>query len=510
MKNLKRILCFSLVLLMLLGILIGCKKPQEQPDGSSDESDVSSESEIETDEYGQKVVGDDVPYEELDYNNADILIATRTNDRYKREFGVTNRTDVVDEKVYLRNQKVQEDLGVNLKLVPVSDLDYNNSITKNMTNYVLTAHQSGDPLDIVASMAAYAVLPGIRDCYVDLMGDEATYLSIDMPYWNQSYIDAASMYGQLYYIVGDVNLTVYDRAMVTYVNENLLPSTMTGDQLKQLVLDGGWTFEVMDQLASQFGYNDKDNINGITEGDEFGIVSTYGSEAYDGFMPGFDLYGLLEENDDGSWSYNISGNQKLQSGLELIQGLWGSTYAYAWDQEPVFKAFIEQRALFNVEIIWRDAAQHKQLSNVGFKYSILPMPKYDAEEQDGYYTSPQDAYTSMSIMNHKPERVEMVSAVLDLLCSRSYSDVRPFYIEKIVKTRYVNNAIEVQIMDQILNGIVYETAIIYGNQLGMPAYAAWRFRVMEGGTISKMWASNGQTFEANLEDVTDWYYARAT
>ena len=65
-------------------------------------------------------------------------------------------------------------------------------------------------------------------------------------------------------------------------------------------------------------------------------------------------------------------------------------------------------------------------------------------------------------------------------------------------------------MDQILNGIVYETAIIYGNQLGMPAYEAWRFRVMNGGTISSMWASNYQRFEANLEDVTDWYYARAT
>ena len=215
-----------------------------------------------------------------------------------------------------------------------------------MSNHVYTSHQSGTPLDIVAGFAAYAVLPAIRDCYVDLKSGEATYINLEMPYWNQSYIKAASMYDQLYYIVGDINLTVYDRTLVTYVNDDLLPSSMTEDQLKQLVLDGKWTFETMKNMITDYGYDEKDNLTGVTARDQFGIVSTYGSEAYDGFMLGFDLYGLLVENSDRSWSYNINGNQKLQDGLEKVQGLWGMFAAYAGSQAEAFNSFVNKRSLF--------------------------------------------------------------------------------------------------------------------------------------------------------------------
>ena len=224
-------------------------------------------------------------------------------------------------------------------------------------------------------------------------------------------------------------------------------------------------------------------------------------------MPGFDLYGLLVENSDRSWSYNINGNQKLQDGLEKVQGLWGMSAAYAGSQAEAFNSFVNKRSLFLIEILWRNQAQNTQLRNTK-DYSILPMPKYD-EGQGGYYTSPQDAYSALSLMNHMPDRIEMVSAVLDLLCSRSYADVRPFYVEKIVKTRYVSDSVEVEIMNQILNGVIYETAIVYGNQLEMPAYMAWRFRVMFGGSVGQMWAENDTTFNKNLENVTDWYYARS-
>lgn len=520
----KKFLALTLALLMLLGVLVACDSGAETPEGSEAQSsndtegssDVESKSEettkeIVTDKYGQEVLGDLVPYAELDYNGKEFYIISRPEDRYKREFGVTTRQDTVDEKVYMRNEKVNLDLGVKITVVDEMKMWGAGSSSNDanaLPNYVLAMHQAGAPgVDVIASFAAYSTAASLRECYVNLNSDKMTYLHTDKAYWNQSYIEAASLYDQLYYIIGDINLGVYDKTIVTFVNNKLLDETeYTLDELQELVLDMGWTQEVFLKMIRDFGHRD-DNESGLQDrGDTFALVAVKLSEQYDGFAAAFDQI-LTYKNAQGKFAYNIEGNQNLQDALDALRDIWSQPGAYAPSGVgPSFDIFNDSGALFFTEILYRNASQYsKMANNPNFTYSILPLPMLD-EDQDQYQTTPQDAYTIMSVMNCvTDERLEMISAVLDLMASRSYADVRPYYIEQIVKARYIDGAASVEIMNMILNGVVFDSGIIYGAQLSSPCYAVWRNIASGTSSVSQKWETSGTACKTKLEDLNGWF-----
>ena len=518
----KRILCLALVAVMLLSLLVACGKKDENPadsgsapaDSGNDVADTTAE-EVVTDQYGQVVVGDKVPVDELDYGGTDIYIISRGEDRYKREFGdLKKRSDTVDEKVYMRNTKVELDLGVKIHVVDENAMWGSQAAAGEgaLPTYVLAQHNAGGQgVDIIASYAAYSTAATLRECYVNLMSDKMPYMHTDMPYWNQKYVEAASLYDQLYYIVGDLNLGVYDKTLVTWVNNKLLDETdYTLDELQQLVLDGGWTQEVFVQMLRDFGHRDDDDSGTKTDGDTFALVAIKLSEQYDGYAAAFDQI-LTSKNAQGKFELNIDGNVALQDAMDKLREIWSQPGAYAPSGVgPSFTIFNNGKALFFNEILYRNADNYTKISNnTNFTYSIVPLPKLN-EDQEAYQTTPQDAYTIMSVMSClSDERLAMISAVMDLLASRSYADVRPYYIENIVKARYIDGANSVKIMELILNGVVFDSGIIYGNQLASPCYAVWRN--IAGGTssVDAKWDSVGANCNTKLADLNQWFLSKA-
>ena len=520
---LKKTLCLTLAVLMLLGVLVSCKKKTDDPAPSDTPSAPSDTSETyETDQYGQIVVGDTVPYEELDYGGQEIYILSRSEWRYQREFGdLKTRTDSVDEKIYARNARVELDLNVKIKVVndaTTSEAMWGNERKSGaLDTYVLAQHNAGGAgVDVVAAYAAYSTSGSIRDCYVNLMSDKMPYLKTEMPYWNQKYVEAASLRDQLYYIVGDMNLGVYDKTIVTWVNNNLLAtldqSKYSLEALQTTVLEGNWTQEMMKTMVRDFGHRDTDGSTTKTDADTYALVAIKLSEQYDGFCASFGQI-LTQKNAQGNLEYLIEDNVlSIQNAVDKLRELWAQPGSYAPSGVgPSFEIFVANRALFFTEILFRNESNFTRLSTQSnFTYSVLPLPKLDAELQDTYQTAPQDAYTVMSVLNClKDDRLAMVSAVLDLMTSRSYADVRPYYIENIVKARYVDDSNSVKILEQILDGVTFDSGIIFGRQLDSPVYAVWRNIAGNTTSVDGKWDTVGSGCKTKLADLNQWYLAKA-
>ena len=514
----KKILCLTLAALMLLGVLVSCKKKTDDP-AASDTPGAPSDTTapLETDQYGQIIVGDTVPYEELDYGGQEIYILSRSDWRYQREFGdLKERQDSVDEKIYARNAKVELDLNVKLKVV--NDANTHEAMWGDerkkgaLTTYVLAAHNSGGAgVDVIGSYAAYSTAGAIRDCYVNLMGSKMPYLQTNMPYWNQKYVEAASLRNQLYYIVGDMNLGVYDKTIVTWVNNNLLgqldQSKYSLEQLQTMVLNGDWDQETFKNMIRDFGHRDTNESGTKDNADTFGLVAIKLSEQYDGFCAAFGQI-LTQKNAQGNLEYKIEDNVvSIQNALDKMRDIWSQPGSYA----PSVEIFVANRALFFTEILFRNESNFAKLSTqTQFTYSVLPLPKLDAELQDTYQTAPQDAYTIMQVLNcHTDERLAMISAVMDLLTSRSYADVRPYYIENIVKARYVDDSNSVKILELILDGVAFDAGVIFGQQLDSPVYGVWRNIANSTTAVQSKWESIGTGCKTKLADLNQWYINKA-
>ena len=502
----KKILAFALAALMLLAVLASCT-----PAGTGDDTDGVTDTVVVTDKWGQASVSHEVP-DELDYQGMEIGFACRPETRYRREISVETQEDPLDMQIFLRNQQAENYLGTKLKFIEASALWGEPS--SNIVNFVKAEAQSGaqSNVDVIFAYAAYTVAPDMRPYLVNLNGDDLPYLNINKAYWNQSYVDAATCYDQLYYIVGDLTLTIYDKAMVTFVNlDKASEAGVTADSLYQAVHNKQWTMNYYTELVINYPYMDINNNNEVDAGDQIRVTTISQSEGCDGYYAAFDLK-LLTENENGSHTINVDGNTKLENGAKMVYNVYSQQGLFFENKVSTpWKLFINGYSLFHIDILYRSAAQNQEMRSAKFNYGILPLPMYDENQADvGYFTTSQDAYNAISVLKTHPEKFEAISAFLEVLASKSYDDVRPFYIEKMVKGEYAADADSVQMIEYIMDGISFETGWLYSFQVDRFAYNVWRSccwnnksTVEKWGEISDKATQAVRTFDMWFEGTRD-------
>ena len=389
----KKILCLLMALLMIFAVLAACGKSDAGAgtDTSADVSDSdgpgggddTADTDAPTNDNGEV---DHKPSwiiegETLDFQGAKIGIASRPETRYIREFGVETQADPVDLKIYQRNKSVETTLNVKINLIGEATLWTTNGIK----NFVLQEHQAGieSEVDVISAYAAYATTPMLRGFYVNLLDDvQISYLTLSNAYWNQSYIQSATVYNQLYYLVGDLNLTVYDKSIATFTNMDLAKENdINPDDLYAAVKSGAWTYDYMYSLVNDFQYLDTNENFTVDVGDIVPLATVSVSEGRDPFVSAWKL-DMLKENDDGSHTITIDGNTKLESActklIELyeLDGVFLTTIENSFDS-----SFVKGKVLFDFDIIYRNADSNKALRNCGFDYAILPLLSAQMEKK---------------------------------------------------------------------------------------------------------------------------------
>ena len=158
--------------------------------------------------------------------------------------------------------------------------------------------------------------------------------------------------------------------------------------------------------------------------------------------------------------------------------------------------------------------------DVDFSYSIIPLPKYDTD-QEKYQTFSQDMYSVIGVMDCiGEERSERVSAVLELMCAKSYSDIRPYYIEDVLKTRYSDDVTSIKIFNLVMDGLIFDTAwlhaasIMEGEGASARIYGIdiWRgcfYGDRAGSTPETVWAKGQVAFITKTAELNMWFKQQA-
>ena len=101
--------------------------------------------------------------------------------------------------------------------------------------------------------------------------------------------------------------------------------------------------------------------------------------------------------------------------------------------------FTSGHLLFQGNVLYWDKASNLAIRNMEDKYSIVPWPKYD-ETQDHYASTPQDYFTTMSVLDHSMSggtiKGEVISAYLEYATEYSYTDVRGYYFKRIIEPKF--------------------------------------------------------------------------
>lgn len=443
-----------------------------------------------------------VDFEALDFGGEEINVLMRENEQSRREWESEDITDSLSQEIFYRNQEIEDTLGVTLNFIPQQEGDD----TCTLFNQVLTnsAMSDLDTFDIVSHYALFATTTSLMEFYKDFNSPDLKYLNLNNPWWNRNFREAATGFGKTYVMVGDVNLSVFDRTIVTYFNKNLcFANGIEPDQLYKDTLDGKWTYEMLYNYVADI-YLDMDEDGSKSQGDFYGLTSIQGSEAVDGFLESFDCK-LTVVSDDGTHSL-VGGTdlERLDSAMNKVTTLWEAEGAYgASNTENNCLVFTESRALFNIDIIYHYASTNARMRNMEDEYGVLPLPKYDSEQTE-YKSAVQNSHNVMAIINHSRQNYDAVSAFLELVCKESYETIRPYYFEKMVKTKYMKDAESGQIFDMLLASTTWDWGAVYSRATGSPTIKLWRWCKIFNTTVVTAFGTDGEIIGDRYKEFDQW------
>lgn len=496
-KSVLRSLSILLAALFVSGaaILSACS---DQADTGSEAGMTTAETAAVTEEeIKRENTPDDLP-DDLNYEGAAVNILARTKNWFLYEMTVEDLNgEVVNDAVFNRNSMVSERLNIDLTYVLEADVT-------SMANKTILA--GSEDFDIVAGSAVEIVQYGAKGQYYNLLGENVPYLNLEMPWWAQYYTQQANIGGKVFFVTGDLALSLRQLAFVTFFNKQMV-TDYNLENPYDLVATGKWTIDKQAEMSKTI-YTD---VNGDSKAD-YGDIYGFGV----GDMINFDVYWsafdmTLVKRDENQVPYLDVDMDKMQSAVEKIYDLFYNNTGVLCmvqtlndgEQDDLAKKFTAHELAFTtLRLMACDILRAMEND-----YGIIPCPKWN-EAQDNYYTFVHDQYSVFGI----PVTVKdtgMVSAALEALAAQSYRTVTPAYYDIALNGKYLRDQESSTMLDLSLVNVKIDFSWIYTTNMSNAAQDTFRYlmRGKKSADFTSFYASKEKTYLNSLEKLITAYEA---
>ena len=324
------------------------------------------------------------------------------------------------------------------------------------------------------------------------------YIDLESPWWSEGFLEAASINNHSYIITGDLSSTFLQYTYAVFFNKNMAKSFNVGD-IYQIVKDGKWTLEKMEEIGA--GVSADLNGDGkMDHTDRWGFV-TGRSTRTDAFLYAFEV--PLSERDENGIPYLLGVTDKYQQVIEAVNNLLynnGVGYLY-WDYNATnetIAVFTDGHCLFTPNRLY-DASFLRSMED---DFGIIPYPKWD-EAQEEYHTYYDDRASSFSIPITAPD-LELVGIVTELMAAKSYEFVRPAIYDVALKTKYARDDDSQEMIDMILDSMIFEFTNIYARSFGDPKGPAHSLRMnvrKNTNDLTSYFATNDSLYKETMEKL---------
>ena len=358
--------------------------------------------------------------------------------------------DIVNDAIYTRNVTVEEKLGVKLGFVHTKGNVSNISEFKKVVGTAYTAGETD--YDLIAAYSRTTAACAQSGYCLDLL--DLDYINFDNPWWPSSLMDVIGIGDSMYFASGDASVNVLHMMYCTMYNKDLITEYKLQDPV-ELVRNGKWTLESMQTLCKDL-YQDLDNDNTESKGDFFGL--TLGSWHIDSIYTGSGL--MLVEQGDGDQLMVISQDYFSEKTIDLCDflGKWLATTDVYDTTDPV--AFLAGNCVFDIN----NCSIAIEMQDVSYAYGVLPVPKYD-ENQEDFITCVGNPFTLYAVYANTKD-ANRAAAVLECWASEAYRTTTPAQFETTMKLKYSESEVEAEMYDIIRSTVVFDIGRLFNQELG--------------------------------------------
>ena len=439
-----RFFALALVLVMLISAACSCKKDEKEKENAT--SDTSAV--------------EDVGTEEKEFNALNVLgekdLGGETIKFYLRSYGgiwdVSSLyadailSDTINDAVYMRNEQLKRQYNF--------DIDMEESLAQSYPTRIVTQVMSGNFDSDVLTASGYDMTKiAVQGVLMDLNNIDALHLQDS--WWNNTLNEQMSIGNTLYYASGDLMCEDNMAVRCLYFNKTLATNFgFNPADIYNLAKNGQWTMAQMFEMASKC-YQDKDGVDGKSEGDTFGFTAQKVAVHYV-FMTGANIRVTEKDGEDIPKVVLGTGND-----TDIVDQI--STYLHRDDSVYlegdglVHKAFRTNSALFMTEVLGTVVS----MRDWDVKFGILPMPKYTVEQEAYHHFADGNCLNLLAIPTGLNAKLNTISFVLDAMCVESGKTLNPAFYDKCLRGRYAYDPESADMIDIILDSMFVENANLF-------------------------------------------------
>lgn len=446
-----KLLLLLLSLCMVLTAFAACATEDEEGVYTPDSEEETVGEDLDDDLYDENgYLKDQLPDEDLNYGNKELKILCWASPA--NEFGCEETNGAaINDALVKRDINVEERLGVDLHYL--MDQVFNGSVTNisHYTDLVRVAAEGGTPYDLTALYGRTAAVLSSNGYLQNILDIDYSYINFDNPWWTQNLLNELVVGKSLYMLSGDITPSIYEQPYILFYNRDMIKSFGMVDPY-DCVKNNEWTLETFRSYTK--------NITVNPDGGQ-GYGYTASRSNVPSLMHGCGI--MLMELDADSIP-RLSETLFSEKAIDIVDDLqeWAKEDAYM-----IAKSAAEARAPFVAEqSLFLSDRVLECLNFVGscdFAYSVVPTPKFTAE-QDRYYTTLDTQLTFYGVMKgFDQDELTIRSAVLECMASEGYRLSSPAVVETCLMSRYAQSEQMAEMLRLCVDSVYYDFGRIYSS-----------------------------------------------
>lgn len=491
----KRFISWLALLLMSALLFAGCGGGKTPASGTGISTSEGNPSGSEEDLYADLPQGS--------FGNQEFVILNNISDYAITTMVPDDITTSINAAIFSRNQYVEDNLMISLR---VNELSY--AENKELMDRLVTADLGGqNEYDICYNESWAQAILAQKGVYQSV-NSYSQYLNFEKPWWYSSAMQELSVYDNLFYVVGDMQLMWYESIWCLAFNTDVLSSYGIASPYED-VQNNTWSFERMYEISSQT------HQDGVTP-NHYGVASHIAFAS--AMLSAADIRICQQDENDGLTISEIDNRftdvyDKIMSSFFVKNGNDSENYIRtSYDSESYTSGkfatkdtqwvFEEGHATFLGGTI---GDMRLYVAGKEIPYGIVPLPKYSSS-QDQYISYVYEGGALCGIPSNlgSEERLVRVCTVMEWLCATSYKTVKPVYYDVILQGRIANDPVSSEMLDIILGltdrGI---TRLELDNIFRLGTASVIQRRISDNKGVASGVKSNLPLIQGNLDKVLD-------
>ncbi len=488
----KRVLALILASIMAASCL-ACSTPKDDENKPSGETTPTSDSASGTAEETIPLYLDDVP-DTVRFDGEDIRFIQSSSDIVYIDVEEDNMADAVVEAVWKRNNLVSERINVNI--TDPKRTAANNTL---ISEVLVSVTAGSDEYDVPVGHARFSIALLLENVLYRV--DDLQYIDLEKDYWASDVNDNMALYGDHFWVVGDLSLQNYQSTFAIIANSTIWNDFYTGEDLYQTVRDGKWTLDFLMDHASG-AYRDLNGNGKADLDDQFGYASNERSP----------MFGMVAAAGVNYSDYDSEGLPYITINNEHTVAVHEKLHKLMYDTPGVYNEggvnssyfedlYIPGRALFATAQF--GTLEDDQVRAMEDDFMFIPMPKYD-EAQENYISHTQDGAAIYGILNTVgDEKADITACALELMSSIGSQYVIPVYYDDVLKNKYSRDPETAEMIDLIRSSFTTEFALKWTDSMPMASILSFIADNVRKDSIASSLEKSARFWERDLETLVE-------